>query len=90
MLFRVGKSKTRLFDGPAVFAVKPGDPDNQFNLSVYNRQNLECAVVSAKPDDIAGFAVGALQVVGVNRAVVNGLSVKKSTFLYCTAETPKV
>ena len=90
MLFRVGKSKTRLFDGPAFFAVKPGDSDNQFNLSVSSRQHLERAIMSAKPDDIAGFAVGALQIVGVNRAVVNGLAVKKTTFLYCTDETPKV
>ena len=76
--------------GPAVFAVKPGDSDNQFDLSISNRQHLERAVMSTKPDNIDGFAVGTLQVVGVNRAVVNGLCVKKVTFLYCTAEIPKV
>ena len=74
----------------AVFAVKPGDFDDQLNLSVPNRQHLERTFVSAKPDDIAGFAVRTLQIIGVNRAVKDGLAVKKSVFLYCTAGTPKV
>ena len=90
MLFGVGKVKPRLLDGSAVFAVKPWDFDDQLNLSAPNRRHLERTFVSAKPDDIAGFAVRTLQIIGVNRAVKDGLAVKKSVFLYCTAGTPKV
>ena len=90
VLFRVGKFKVRLLDGSAVLALKPGYFEDKLNLSVSDRQHLESAVMPTEPDDFAGFAVGTLQIVRMNRTVINGLTVKKTTFLYCTAETPKV
>jgi len=44
----------------------------------------------AEPDDITGFTVGTLQIVGMNSPMKDGLAAQKTAFVYCTAETPKV
>ena len=90
MLLRISKTQMKLFDHAAVFAIKPGDFDDQFNLSVPNRQRLEYAFLPAEPDHVMRLAVGTFEVIGVNRPVKERLAVKKSVFLYCTPGTPKV
>ena len=41
MIFRIGKSKTRLFDCSAIIALKPGNSNNQLDLSTADRKCLE-------------------------------------------------
>ena len=90
MFFRINKPKARLLDSSAGFALKPGNLYYKFNFPVADRKHFESARKLAEPDDIAGFTILTLQIVGVNRTMVNGLTTKKTTFLYCTVETPKV
>jgi hypothetical protein len=90
MLFRVGKSKLRLLDSPTVFTLNTRDFNDQFRLFVSDRKRLERAEQAAKTDDIAGFTVRTLQVVGVEKTMKNSFAVKKTVFVYCTARTPKV
>ncbi len=90
MFFRISKPKARLLDSAAGFALKPGNLYYKLNFLVADRKHFESAKKLAEPNDIAGFTILTLQIVGMNRTMVNGLTTKKTTFLYCTAETPKV
>jgi len=89
MLFRVRKSKVWLPDGSAILAVEPRDIYNQFDLVATDRKHLEDPRLVAEPDDSARSAVRALQCVRMNISIEYRL-VKKTTFLYCTPDTPKV
>ncbi len=90
VFFRISKSKTRLLDSAAGFALKPGNLYYKLNFSVTDWKHFESAKKLAEPNNIAGFTVLTLQIVGMNRTMVDGLAIKKTTFLYCTVETPKV
>ncbi len=90
VLFRIGKSKTRLFDGAAILALKPGDLNNQLDLSTADRKCLEGPLLLAEPDDIAGFTMRTFQIIRMNTAMEDCLAAKKSVFLYCTPRTPNV
>ena len=90
VFFWISKSKARLLDNTAGFALKPGNLYYKFNFSVADRKHFESAEKLAEPDDITGFTVRTLQIFGMNRAVEDGLAIKKTTFLCCTVETPKV
>jgi len=57
VLFRIGKSKTRLFDGSAILALKPGNLNKQFDLSTADRKRLENPLLLPELDDITGFTV---------------------------------
>jgi len=57
MFFRIGKSKTRLFDGSAILALKPGNLNNQFDLSTADRKCLENPLLLPELDDVTGFTV---------------------------------
>jgi len=57
VLFRIGKSKTRLFDGSAILALKPGNLNNQFNLSTTDRKCPEDSLLLAELDNIMGFTM---------------------------------
>jgi hypothetical protein len=78
VLFRVGKSKRRLFDGAAVFALKPGNFNDKFNFLIADGQCFESAYDLAGPNDIARFTVGTLEIVVMDRTAENGPAVKKS------------
>ena len=82
MFFRVGKFKMRLFDGSAILAPKPGNLNNQFDLSTADRECFESACNLANPGDAARFTVRTLENIAVNRAMENGLAFKK-TVLKC-------
>ena len=90
VFFRISKSKVRLLDNTAGFALKPGNLYYKLNFSVADWRHFESARKLAEPDDIAGLTVRTLQIFGMNRAMEDGLAIKKTTFLYCTVETPKV
>lgn len=90
VFFRVGKGKVRLFDSTAFFALKSGNLYEKFDFLMADRRHLERAEKVAESDDIAGFTVGALQIVGMNSAMKDRLGAQKTAFVYCTAETPKV
>jgi hypothetical protein len=83
VLFRIGKSKTRLFDGSAILALKPGNLNNQFDLSTADRKCLEGLLLLAEPDDIAGFTMRTFQIIRIDIAMEDCLSAKRSVFLYC-------
>ena len=72
----------RLFDGSAILTPKPGDFNNQFDLSTANRKCFESACDLAKPSDTARFTVRTLDNIAVYRAMENGLAFKK-TVLKC-------
>ncbi len=72
----------RLFDGAAILAPKPGNLNNQFDLSTADRECFESACNLAKPGDTARFTVRTLENIAVNRAMENGLAFKK-TVLKC-------
>jgi hypothetical protein len=57
VLFRIGKSKTRLFDGSAILALKPGNLNNQFDLSTADRKCLEDPLFLAELDGVTRFTV---------------------------------
>ena len=78
MLFRIGKSRTRLFDGAAILALKPGDFNDKFNFLIADGQCFESAYDLAGPNDIARFTVGTLEIVVMDRTAENGPAVKKS------------
>jgi hypothetical protein len=80
VLFRVGKSKTRLFDGAAILALKPGNLNNQFDLSATDGKCLEDPLLLAKSDDIAGFTMRTFQIIRVNTTMEDGLAAKKIGF----------
>ena len=90
MFFRIGKSKTRLFDGSAILALKPGNLNNQFDLSTADRKCLKNPLFLPELDDVTGFALRTLQIIRVNAAIKDGLAIKKTVFLYCTPRTPNV
>ena len=68
----------RLFDGSAILAPKPGNLNNQFDLSTADRECFESACNLAKPGDTARFTVRTLENIAVNRAMENGLAFKKT------------
>ena len=84
MLFRIGKSKTRLFDGSTILALKPGNVNHQLDLSTADGKCLESPLLLAESDDIAGFTVRTFQIIRMNTAIEDGLAAKKSVLLYCT------
>ena len=90
VFFRISKPKARLLDSATGFALKPGNLYHKLNFLIADRKHFKSARKLAEPDDIAGFTILTLQIVGMNRTMVNGLTIKKTIFLYCTAETPKV
>ena len=90
MLFRIGKFKTRLFDGSTILALKPGNLNDQFDLSTADGKCLEDPLLLTELDDIAGFTVRTFQIIRMNAAMEDCLAVKKTVFLYCTPETPNV
>jgi|TARA_B100001971_G_C17978267_1_gene425959 hypothetical protein len=57
MFFRVGKFKTRLFDGSAILAPKPGNLNNQFDLSTADRKRLENPLLLPELDNVTGFTM---------------------------------
>ena len=90
MLFWIGKSQERLFDSSAILTLKPGNLNNQFDLSTADRKCLKNPMFLAELDDVAGFTVRTFQIIRVNAAMNNCLAAKKSVFLYCTPEIPNV
>ena len=78
MLFRVGKHQTRLLDGSAFFTLKSWNANRKFYFVVADRQCFESPFNLSKTDNITRFTVWALETVVMNRAVENGLAVKKS------------
>ncbi len=90
MLFRIGKSETRLFDGTAILALKPGNLNNQFDLSTADRQCLEDPLLLAELDNGTGLTTRTFQIIRVDTAMEDCLAAKKSVFLYCTPRTPNV
>jgi hypothetical protein len=80
----------RLFDGSAILALKPGNLNNQFDLSTADRKCLEDPLFLAKLDNVTGLTMRTLQIIRVNAAMKDGLAVKKSVFLCCTPRTPNV
>ena len=90
MFFRIGKSKTRLFDSSAILALKTGNLNNQFDLSTADRKCLEDPLLLAELDDIAGFTMRTFQIIRMNAAMEDCLAVKKTVLLYCTPGTPNV
>jgi len=90
MLFRLSKCKVvRLSYCAAILAVEPGYIYNQFDLAATDGKHLEDPRFVTESDDSARFAVRALQIVLMNISIEDRL-VQKSTFLYCTPDTPKV
>jgi len=83
VLFRIGKSKTRLFDGSAILALKPGNLNNQFDLSTADRKCLEDPLLLAELDNVMGFTMRTFQIIRVNASMEDCLAVKKVVFLYC-------
>ena len=90
VFFRISKSKARLLDNTTAFALKPGNLYYKLNFPFADRKHFESARKLAESCDITGFTVLTLQIVGMNRTMEDGLTFKKTTFLYCTVETPKV
>ena len=78
MFFGIGKIEARLFYSTAFFALKSGDFNNKLNFPIADRQCFESAYNLTKPNDTARFTVGTLETIAVDRAVENGLAVKKS------------
>jgi hypothetical protein len=89
MLFRIRKGKPGLPYCAAVFTVKTRYIYNQFDLAAADRKHLEGSRLVAVSDDSARSAVGALQRVRMDISKEERL-VKKTTFLYCTPDTPNV
>ena len=90
VFFRISESKARLFYSTADFALKSWNLYYKLNFPFADWKHFESARKLPEPDDIAGFTVLTLQIVGMNRTMEDGLTFKKTTFMYCTAETPKV
>ena len=90
VFFRISKSKARLFYSATGFALKSGNLYYKLNFPFTDRKHFESARKLAESYDITGFTVLTLQIVGMNRTMEDGLAFKKTTLLYCTAETPKV
>ncbi len=90
MLFRIGKSKARLFDGSTILALKPGNLNNQFDLSTADRKCLEDSLLLAELDNVMGFTMRTFQILRTNAAVEDCLAAKKTVLLYCTPVTPNV
>ena len=90
MLFRIGKSKARLFDGSAILALKPGNLNNQFDLSTADRKCPEDPLLLAELDNVMGFTMRTFQIIRVNASMEDCLAVKKVIFLYCIPRIPNV
>jgi hypothetical protein len=75
VLFRIGKSKTRLFDGSAILALKPGNLNNQFDLSTTDRKCLEEPLFLAELDNVMGFTMRTFQIIRVNASMEDCLAV---------------
>jgi hypothetical protein len=57
MFFRISKSKARLFDGLALLALKPGNLNNQFDLSTANRKCLKNPLLLPELNDVTRLAL---------------------------------
>ena len=66
MLFRIRELKARLFDRPATFTQQPGYFHHKFYFSVADRKRFEGSANLTELDDMAGFAIGTLDMIGVN------------------------
>ena len=82
VLFGVCEFKAWLLYCTAVFALKSRNLDNEFGFSIAHWQHFESSCSLAELNDIARFAVRALDIVAVYAAVNNGLTAKKFTLMY--------
>jgi len=61
-----------------VFALQARDFDDQFDLTRSYRQQLETTLLVPESNHIAGLTSTALQLIGVQAAVENGLAPNKT------------
>jgi hypothetical protein len=78
VLLRLGKHQAGLSDGPTAFALQARDFDDQFDLTRSYRRQLETTLLVPESNHIAGLTAAALELVGVQAAVKNGLAFNKT------------
>jgi hypothetical protein len=78
MLFRLGKHQLGLSDRPTAFALQTRNFDDQFDLTRSDRQELETTLLVPESNHSARWTTAALQLVGMQAAVENGLALNKT------------
>ena len=66
MLFRIRELKAWLLDGPTAFTQQPRNVHHKFHFSMADRKRFEGSANLTELDDMAGFAIGTLDMIGVN------------------------
>ena len=81
MLLGISELKARLLDGFAAFTLQPGYFHHEFNFPVAYRKCFESSPNLTELNDIAGFAIGTFDIIGMKRTVEDGFSSPKNVFV---------